>query len=400
MKKIRTHLLGSILAIVLSVVTIVPAAYAALDITIAITLFGGAYVVDLFQSQLNDAINYTNSSNGVASKESSKIVPIVNAEDGTFIGAAQVTGPYAQVVKVLSVAQIEGDFYGSVQAKALIPLDSKTPLQGMRRVDQVGVSAILDISADYSPIVTTTPTPSTPSLILPTQPQYPAQVNTEQAALQKYPALSYALFTSDDIEVRGSNVRLLGNIRSNDDIFLTGNNINVSGSVMAHDDVTGDNNKGFYSWSSGDKKSIQINVSSLSTPSMSWTEMQRKAVRSYKGDTTMNGNNTLIGVTSVEGNLVLDGWLQGGGLLVVHGDVIITRKGTGAPDGLLIWTDGNVRMADSNCDVHASIITSKDITISGSNIRVVGNLLGRDITISGSNIDVIAISTALTYFPR
>ncbi|GIV02334.1 MAG: hypothetical protein KatS3mg015_1164 [Fimbriimonadales bacterium] len=54
-------------------------------------------------------------------------------------------GPASQVNKVRAVAQVEGKVFGGVvRIKALIPV-STTSVTNIRRVDGVGVSAIIDV---------------------------------------------------------------------------------------------------------------------------------------------------------------------------------------------------------------------------------------------------------------
>ncbi len=414
MKRWRKQILGITLAVALATITAAPAALAALDFTSALKLFGITYVVDLFQTQINDFINTLTARQNVSAKESTKVVPIISVGTGAHVGAAQVTGPAAMVAKVQAVGQLEGDFFGGMRAKVLVPLDGRNPLQGMRRVDQVGISAIIDINIEAA----SSPSPAPPSLVpdskpnppqlVPGQPSQPQPLpvcpsvsvgltggagNSReiQDTLRKWPALEYALFATDDITLRGSNIRVLGAGRANDEISARGNNISVSGDLLARKRVDG------YNQGHGYPGCV---VNELSLPSLNWAEMQRRASRSYRGKQTLNGNNVLRGVTSVDGDLVLDGWVQGGGLVVVHGNVTITRRGAGAPDGLLIWADGEVRLPESNTDAHVFIIAARGITVSGSNIRLVGGLAGRDIDITGNNIDILSNSTALQHFPR
>ncbi len=75
-----------------------------------------------------------------------KVVPILSAGDGGYVGAVQVSGKPDLVKKVEAVAQLEGNFMGrEVRLRALIPVSTKTPHKGIKRVEGVGVSAIIDI---------------------------------------------------------------------------------------------------------------------------------------------------------------------------------------------------------------------------------------------------------------
>ena len=73
------------------------------------------------------------------------MVPIVSIGTGTRIGAAQVGGvTKAAVDRTKAVGQLEGEF-SRVRAKALIPIDSENPLKQFKRVQGVGVTAIIDV---------------------------------------------------------------------------------------------------------------------------------------------------------------------------------------------------------------------------------------------------------------
>lgn len=402
MQKWRKQALSWVVTMALLVITVIPAAYAAIDITSAIKLFGVAYVVDLFQTQLNDFINGITMNNGLRVSDSTKVVPILSAGTGAYIGAAQVSGPYSQVAKVQAVAQLEGEFFNSIRAKVLIPLDNKNPLQGLRRVDQVGVSAIIDISIESTnipssptPVPTPTPVPvpiPIPVPVEPTEPVYPIWDNTGltvQKVLNQWPALGYTIFTQDDIQLRGNNIRVMGTIRANDDVSVSGNNISVTGGIFAHNKVESKKNI-----------SSKQGIYKLSVPTLNWNLLRRLATRTYGGNITLKAGTKISGVTSVDGDLMIDGQLEGGGLLVVHGNVLITRHGVSAPDELLIWAEGDVRIEESNTDVYAYIISEGNIYVSGNNVRVVGGLFGDNVTISGNNIDTLYSSAALRHFPR
>jgi len=73
-----------------------------------------------------------------------KVVPIVSLGSGTRIGAVQVAGPKGTVDQCKAVAQLEVTFMGRIRVKILIPIDALNPLQRFRRVQGVGVSAIID----------------------------------------------------------------------------------------------------------------------------------------------------------------------------------------------------------------------------------------------------------------
>jgi len=118
-----------------------------------VKLFGIGYVVKEFGPQINSAINTLMLNNNAANKELTKVVPIVSvgvnvgSSGGAYIGAAQVQGPKAALDAVQAVAQIEGSFANAVRLRALIPVDSVTPLPGkIHRIYGVGVTALVDFN--------------------------------------------------------------------------------------------------------------------------------------------------------------------------------------------------------------------------------------------------------------
>jgi ABC-type branched-subunit amino acid transport system ATPase component len=79
---------------------------------------------------------------GEAERTSSKIVPIVSLGSGIRVGAAQITGPAANVAQASVVGQVETTFQDVVRIRIFVPLQSVTNIQ---RVPQVNVSAYGDI---------------------------------------------------------------------------------------------------------------------------------------------------------------------------------------------------------------------------------------------------------------
>ena len=73
-----------------------------------------------------------------------KVVPILSFGSGGYIGAAQIMGPQDAVDETQAVIQIEGDFNGNFRVKALVPIDSKNPVN-FTRVNGVGLSAVIDV---------------------------------------------------------------------------------------------------------------------------------------------------------------------------------------------------------------------------------------------------------------
>ena len=108
---------------------------------------GVALLVNNYGDQMNDAINKLTMNKGVRVEDRTKVVPIISIGKGSYIGAAQVSGPAGQIDKVKAVAQLETKFpfVGNVRLKALVPVESKEIVQNIKRVTGVGVSAIIDI---------------------------------------------------------------------------------------------------------------------------------------------------------------------------------------------------------------------------------------------------------------
>ena len=116
----------------------------------ALKIFGTKYVIDQFGPQINDLINgITRNQSGLSEENTSittKVVPILSAGTGGYIGAAQVCGPEEQVKKVKGVLQVEGEFLGeTIRATVLVPIDKINLADGIKRVSGVGVSAIVDL---------------------------------------------------------------------------------------------------------------------------------------------------------------------------------------------------------------------------------------------------------------
>ena len=108
-------------------------------------IIGGGAVVKALGPQLNEFINTITFNKGAKYEGYTKVVPIVSLGNGSHIGAAQVGGTSkSSVDSTKAVAQLEGDF-NRIRARALIPVDSENPLQQFRRVQGVGVTAIIDV---------------------------------------------------------------------------------------------------------------------------------------------------------------------------------------------------------------------------------------------------------------
>ena len=121
------------------------------DIFGIIKTLGIGYAVRTFAPQINNFINTLLQNRGVAVREKTKVVPIlsiaigVNTPGGAYIGAAQVSGPKAAVDRVQAVAELDADFQQAFRIKVLVPVDNLQPWVAFRRVNGVGVSAVIDI---------------------------------------------------------------------------------------------------------------------------------------------------------------------------------------------------------------------------------------------------------------
>ncbi len=121
------------------------------DIFGIIKTLGIGYAVRTFAPQINNFVNDLLQNRGVAVREKTKVVPIlsiaigVNSPGGAYIGAAQVSGPKAAVDRVQAVAELDADFQQAFRIKILVPVDNLQPWVAFRRVNGVGVSAVIDI---------------------------------------------------------------------------------------------------------------------------------------------------------------------------------------------------------------------------------------------------------------
>ena len=121
------------------------------DILQLVKVFGIGYAVRTFGPQINDFINSLLLSKDAATRQTTKVVPILSVSIGVSapgratIGAAQVAGPQAAVQRVQAVAALDANYQGVFQIRVLIPVDSLEPWRSLRRVVGVGVSAIIDL---------------------------------------------------------------------------------------------------------------------------------------------------------------------------------------------------------------------------------------------------------------
>jgi len=116
----------------------------AVDLTDILGAVGGGFLVSAIAGPMNDFINTITLNRNIGVTESTKVVPILSVGTGTAIGAAQVSGPESAIRRTKAVGQIEAEYQGRLRVRILVPMDSSNPLQGIRRVQGVGVSAIID----------------------------------------------------------------------------------------------------------------------------------------------------------------------------------------------------------------------------------------------------------------
>jgi hypothetical protein len=108
-------------------------------------VLGVGAVVQRFGPDINKAINKLTSHKDTRVSKT-KVVPILSVGSRQAIGAAQVMGPAVDVDKVNAVAQLDQDIFGrEVKIRALVPITSKDVLKDLRRVENVGISGIVDL---------------------------------------------------------------------------------------------------------------------------------------------------------------------------------------------------------------------------------------------------------------
>lgn len=99
-------------------------------------------------ADLNKAINALTFQNKVPAGMSTKVVPILSVGEKGYVGAAQVAGPQSYVNSVQAVWLYEDNFsQNEFRLKVYVPSASLNPLE-LKRVQKVGISAIVDVSLD------------------------------------------------------------------------------------------------------------------------------------------------------------------------------------------------------------------------------------------------------------
>jgi len=108
-------------------------------------IIGGGALVKVAAGPINDFINTVTFNKGLKADGFTKVVPIVSIGNGTHIGAAQVGGVTKSAVdNTQAVAQLETEF-NRIRIEVLIPIDNVNPLKQFKRVQGVGVTAIIDV---------------------------------------------------------------------------------------------------------------------------------------------------------------------------------------------------------------------------------------------------------------
>lgn len=109
-----------------------------------VKLVGIGYLVKQNAKALDKFINEITVRRNVPINQATKVVPILSIGDKGYVGAAQVMGPKEAVNKTQAVFQIE-ESLDRFRIKVLVPSDSLTSL---RRVEKVGISALIDVSLE------------------------------------------------------------------------------------------------------------------------------------------------------------------------------------------------------------------------------------------------------------
>lgn len=106
---------------------------------------GIAYLVSHFGGDINKAINKVTHTPTNNPMYSTKVVPVLSAGVGTYVGAVQVMGPRAAINKVQAVAQFETGFSPlGIRLRGLVPVSTKG-VTSIHRVPGVGITGLLDM---------------------------------------------------------------------------------------------------------------------------------------------------------------------------------------------------------------------------------------------------------------
>lgn len=110
-------------------------------------VLGVGAAVQKFGPDINKAINKL-AGHKDTDATFTKVVPILTVGIGksSAIGAAQVTGKKSNVEKVRAVAAPETELFGKeIRIRALIPISNDKVDQGIKKVEGVGISGIVDL---------------------------------------------------------------------------------------------------------------------------------------------------------------------------------------------------------------------------------------------------------------
>ncbi len=109
-------------------------------------LKGGAIavLVSNFGKEIDKGINKVTGTRKT-NVEYTKVVPVISAGQGAYVGAVQVMGTKSRIDRVKAVAQIEGRA-GDVRFRALVPVSTMNPTKNPSRVRGVGVSGLVDVN--------------------------------------------------------------------------------------------------------------------------------------------------------------------------------------------------------------------------------------------------------------
>jgi hypothetical protein len=104
------------------------------------------FAVTQVAGPLDKFINSITLNKDMPSNYGTKVVPILSVGEKGYIGGAQVSGPKTLVNQCKAVFQYEDNFSNNeYRIKALVPSSSLNPIE-LKRVDKVGISALIDVS--------------------------------------------------------------------------------------------------------------------------------------------------------------------------------------------------------------------------------------------------------------
>lgn len=132
--------------IVAAVLSLFLGAFAFSQLQQILKVGGVVAVVNAFGKDMNKALNKLTGHKDTPTMKS-KVVTIlsVGINQSHAIGAAQVMGPPEKLDRVVAVAQPEASLLGTVRVKALLPVSSKDVVKGLRIVEGVHVTGLVDI---------------------------------------------------------------------------------------------------------------------------------------------------------------------------------------------------------------------------------------------------------------